>query len=197
MEDLMPPHMISHPSLYDTLRLVVALAKPSAYLEIGVRDGHSLREVILAGGNQIFHFISPRATLQRLALCDDWGDQSGGTGKGGHGHIEQLLAELHYQGQVQWIDGNSHELLKPAIELQSFDLILVDGDHTEQGAAQDLRDCIGALAPQGLLLFDDIGHPAHPYLEAVLQAFLSEHPELELICEPHDPFSGVSVMRRR
>ena len=45
-----------------------------------------------------------------------------------------------------------------------FDLILVDGDHSEAGAHQDLQNVFPRLAPGGMLVFDDIAHPAHHYL---------------------------------
>jgi predicted O-methyltransferase YrrM len=38
---------------------------------------------------------------------------------------------------------------------QAFNLILVDGDHTQEGAEADLRDCFRLLEPGGALIFDD------------------------------------------
>jgi predicted O-methyltransferase YrrM len=187
VENPNPPHVTAHPALYGGLKLIAALHRPSTYLEVGVRDGHSLFWLLQGAG----------PNLRELALCDNWGGESGGSGRGGHDHIMVLLQELDYGGGRLWIDGNSHEVLLPALAGRTFDLMLVDGDHTEGGAMQDLRECLTALAPGGLLLFDDIGHPDHPYLQAVLDRFLAEHPEVELLSILRDHFCGVAVMRRK
>jgi len=50
-----------------------------------------------------------------------------------------------------------------------FDLITVDGDHSEWGAEQDLRQVYQRLKIGGVLVFDDICHPLHPYLAGVWQ----------------------------
>jgi len=48
-----------------------------------------------------------------------------------------------------------------------FDLITVDGDHSEEGAFDDLLNVIPHLNVGGILVFDDIAHPTHPYLLGV------------------------------
>jgi hypothetical protein len=187
MTNELPLHVQAHPSLYATLTRYAGEREPISYLEIGVREGDSLRRVIEAAG----------PALRELALCDDWSGESGGSNRGGHAHIQALLEDLHYAGEVQWLDGNSHELLRPVLGGRQFDLILIDGDHTAAGAAQDLEDCAGLLAPEGRLIFDDIGHPDHPYLADALQTFVTVHPKLEVVEIPRDSFCGVAVLRRR
>jgi predicted O-methyltransferase YrrM len=43
----------------------------------------------------------------------------------------------------------------------------VDGDHTRRGAAKDLRAVLPRLRVGGVLVFDDVRHPAHPELHTV------------------------------
>ena len=45
-----------------------------------------------------------------------------------------------------------------------FEIIPLDGDHTEAGAFDDLKNVIPNLSVGGILVFDDIAHPSHPYL---------------------------------
>ena len=132
-----------------------------SYLEIGCREGDSLRLVVAAN-----------PTLERLVICDTWGGIYGGTGRGSHRHIEELLASLGYAGVVRFLDGDSLELI-PTLR-ETFDLILVDGDHSEDGAAADLSNVRPLAAPGGRILFHDICHPAHPGLRGVLDRFVSK-----------------------
>lgn len=139
------------------------LAIPSgvrSYLEIGCREGGSLRLVVVAN-----------PSLERVVICDTWGGVYGGTARGSHRHIEDLLASLGYAGQTRFLDGDSTVLI-PTLR-ETFDLILVDGDHSEQGAAIDLSNVRGLLAPGGRILFHDICHPAHLELRGVLNRFVA------------------------
>lgn len=95
-----------------------------SYLEIGVREGGSLQVVL----------ESP--SIQKITLCDDWGSDYGGTGRGSPDHIVNLLDKLTYKGQVQILSGRSQEMI-PTID-QSFDLTMVDGSHSYDDALSDL-----------------------------------------------------------
>lgn len=134
------------------------LIKPASYLEVGVREGDSLK------------YVLRHAMPSRLYLCDDWGVAAGGTGRGSHDHIQAMLDDQALAVNPVYIDGNSHVLLK---EIHTtFQMITVDGDHSEQGATQDLFDCWRLLETNGFLFFDDIYHPMHLYLNDVLNRFL-------------------------
>jgi predicted O-methyltransferase YrrM len=123
----------------DLYELIAQLARRArSYLEIGVQEGGSLRRVVAAS-----------QVLTRLVLCDTWGNAHGGTGRGSHAHIDALLDQLGYQGEVLFLDGRSQDTL-PTLDPESgFDLVFVDGDHTTEGAAVDLelawRVCSGVM----------------------------------------------------
>lgn len=109
--------------VYDILR---DLAKEAdSYACVGVQEGNCLRHVLL--GNPC---------LKRLALCDTWGPEHGGTNRGGHAHIEKMLRDLGYNGEVLFLDGDSITRL-PELS-QNYDLTFVDGGHDEQTAFSDL-----------------------------------------------------------
>ena len=57
-------------------------------------------------------------------------------------------------------------------------MITVDGDHSEDGAYADLSNVIQRLAPGGILVFDDIAHPSHPYLIDCWRRATAKHPNL-------------------
>lgn len=136
---------------------------PESYLEVGCADGGSLVEA-----------LGRFPSLVRVAVADTWGQEYGGTGRGGHQHIERSLTNLFPQVRIDFYDGSSHDTLPQIVD--RFDLILVDGDHSATGARQDLDDCWKLLSTGGTLLFDDVTHPAHPYLSDIFMEFISSKP---------------------
>jgi hypothetical protein len=143
--------------LYKALRELATTMNPQTYLEIGVREGDSLKEVLANG------------SVERVVLCDTWGDEYGGTDKGSHDHILPLVKDVE---SVEFLDGDSKELIPQLDEL--FDIITVDGDHSLLGCLTDMENSWRLLAQGGAMLVDDLCHPAHTYLEALFQAFVTE-----------------------
>lgn len=97
-----------------------------SYLEIGVQEGNSLAAVVLSN-----------KTIN-VTLCDTWGLAHGGTGRGSHAHIDVMLDTMKHTGLRWYLDGLSAEQL-PTLSGKTFDLVHVDGDHSEAGALQDLK----------------------------------------------------------
>jgi hypothetical protein len=147
-------------AIYDALEDICRQAPPTAYLEIGVSHGDSLRVVL----NQ----CEPKY----ITLNDEWGSDSGGQSLGGHGHITALLSELKYGGRATYLDGSSHDQLPRHFFTRFYDLITVDGDHSENGAWLDLLDAWPLLAPGGYIVFDDVAPDFfHPYLLELWERF--------------------------
>lgn len=136
------------------------------YLEIGVCEGDSLISFLKGAG---------RRNLENICLIDPWGSEYGGSGRKGPEHIYPILREYGVMEKTVILCGRSADKL-PSIDEQAirFDLITVDGDHSNAGAYFDLYNCWRLLAPEGILVFDDISHPKHRALEEVFTNFCKE-----------------------
>ncbi|MBI5722731.1 MAG: class I SAM-dependent methyltransferase [Planctomycetes bacterium] len=131
------------------------LIQPKNYLEIGVRRGRSCCAVVRG------------CPTVDITACDMWIQNYAGMENPGPDFVFAEVQKHGFRGHFQVVNGNSHEMLPKFFSQnpgRTFDLITVDGDHTEQGAYQDLHDVLPHLAVGGAIVFDDISHPAHPYL---------------------------------
>lgn len=155
------------------------------YLEIGTRDGDSLRVV-----------LENTSELQSVWVADLWGTDYGGSGRGNHNHIDQLLDDFNFDGRRAFLDGNSRETI-PALmpeKADAFDLVLVDGDHSFEGGMADLVNVWPLVKPGGAVVFHDITHPAHLDLRRCFDEFVaSKNAPHEIIAEPY----GVGVAWKR
>jgi hypothetical protein len=158
---------MSNASLYECLREHVRQHNVRHYLEIGTRDGDSLRVVL----------EEDAGTLESVWLADTWGSEYGGTGRGNHRHIDQLLDDFNFDGRRAYLDGNSRDTI-PALypeKLNTFDLVLVDGDHSYDGAITDLNNVWPLARWGGAIVFHDICHPAHPDLRKCFDDFVDQY----------------------
>lgn len=149
---------MSNASLYQVLAEHCVSNAVRSYLEIGTRDGDSLK-VVAQNAKQ----------LERVTVCDMWGNDYGGSGRGSHDHIDRMLGDLGYTCAVEYHDGDSRDTV-PGIAGQ-FDLVLVDGDHSVEGALIDLLNTWPKVAKGGALVFHDITHPSHMELLDVFLMF--------------------------
>ncbi|MEM7096818.1 MAG: class I SAM-dependent methyltransferase [Pseudomonadota bacterium] len=152
----------------DIVTVALGLAehlKPSSYLEIGVRRGRSVCGV------------AKNAPGVNLALFDMWIENYAGMDNPGPDLVKSELAKVGHGGNVEFFNGDSHETV-PAYFAQNpdqyFDMITVDGDHSTEGAAQDLCDVLPHLAIGGAIIFDDICHPGLPGLREVWQELVEQ-----------------------
>ena len=139
--------------------------KPGNYLEIGVRRGRSLAAVVSQ---------SPNVNVYAF---DMWMENYGNNPNPGPEFVQEEMEKFGYTKPINFVNGNSHETLSqffkkhPHIE---FDMITVDGDHSYEGALQDLRDVLPHLAIGGIMVFDDICHPRLPHLIHAWEKALKE-----------------------
>ena len=157
---------MSNASLYAYLAGHCRQHQVRHYLEIGTRDGDSLRVVLENSGD-----------LLSVWVADIWGSDYGGTGRGNHDHIDQLLDDFNFDGRRAFLDGNSLDTI-PALmpeKAEAFDLVLVDGDHSYEGGVADLNNTWPLLKPGGCIVFHDITHPSHPDLMRCFTEFVEKH----------------------
>jgi predicted O-methyltransferase YrrM len=140
------------------LAAAAELLEPASYLEIGVRRGRSMS------------VVASRAPSCAVIGIDVWNEGYAGIENPGPEHVRGIVADSGHTGTLELLSGDSHQLLpqlfrdRPELD---FDLITVDGDHSRRGAARDLVDVLPRLRIGGALVFDDMSHPAHPYLHKV------------------------------
>lgn len=160
--------------------------QPKTYLEIGTREGDSLQQV-----------IKHSKQLQEIFICDLWGSAYGGTGRSNHNHIDQLISDLGYNGNTVFLDGDSTIKIKELHNIYDnyFDLILVDGDHSDIGGYTDLKNVLQLSKKEtGCILFHDIIHPAHLSLEKVFDDFVLEHKNNIRLSEKIREHLGIGII---
>lgn len=163
------------------------MIKPESYLEIGVRRGRSM--AMIAATCPECHIVG----------FDIWKQNYAGMLNPGPDFIRNEISKFNYKGQLDLIDGNSHETVKKYFTEQPdtyFDLITVDGDHSREGAAEDIADVLPRLKVGGVLVFDDIVHPQHGYLYDVWKFYSRENNRF-ISWEFDDLGYGVAVAVRK
>jgi predicted O-methyltransferase YrrM len=143
------------------------LLRPKSYLEIGVRRGRSVAAVSSASPNCKLH------------MFDMWVAQYAGMENPGPNFVRRELIGIGHVGEMIFVNGDSHATL-PAYFAENpdatFDLITVDGDHSVDGAIQDLCDVLPRLNVGGAVVLDDVCHPLHPELAKIWSEIVVSDP---------------------
>jgi len=151
---------------------------PRRYLEIGVCEGLSVLALVTAIRFQKAlrrqNILEP--FFDELVLADFWGNQFGGSARGSHQHVEELLRSVHVTpDQVTFLDGDSKKTVPAYLRSRKnhvpFDAVFVDGDHSYHGAMTDLENVLPYVGK--VLFFDDIYHPAHCLRDRLLEVHRS------------------------
>lgn len=173
--------------LLTVLRAAAAVLQPRSFLEIGVRRGRSMAVVADA---------APHCDLLGFDL---WVQDYAGMPNPGAEFVCSEIGSLGHRGRIQLVGGDSHQTV-PAFLRQNpaalFDLVNVDGDHSEEGARRDLETVLPRLALGGVIVMDDIVHPQHRYLESVWDDLVSGNPHFSS-CKYTDLGYGVAFAVRK
>ena len=157
--------------------------RPRSYLEIGVQEGKSLSWVL------------DNAEIEVVVLCDTWGGTYGGSARQNPKHIQKTLSTRPKSPTTIFLNGDSKKTV-PKITMQ-FDMILVDGDHSERGAQADIENSWKLLKPGGSMIIDDINHPAHKYLFGLMAAFVNKNKGASIYEMMLDlPYGAVDIRKR-
>lgn len=173
--------------VYKVLRDMSEKFHPKSYMEIGVREGLSLSVV-----------LNSCSFLEKLLLCDTWGSEAGGTGRGNHDHIDTIL-KAYPKVKTKYLDGLSQSTVPKYHKenpIDLYEMILVDGDHAEKQADKDIRNAWEMLSDGGIMIVDDIGHPAHGYLKDMAVTF-AEGKNAEVIFINSEMPTGVIVISKK
>lgn len=131
---------------YQLYFAVAAALRPRTYLEIGTRFGYST--VSVARG---------AAELRRIVSCDLQ------TYENSHLLSSQEIAERNlrasgFTGETKFIVDDSRRIAEH-VPGETFDLILVDGDHSHEGCRTDILNCYQLLTHGGVVMIDDLDMP--------------------------------------
>jgi predicted O-methyltransferase YrrM len=169
------------------LRQLAHGLRPSTYLEIGIRRGKSM--AMVAG-------TCPDAAIYGFDL---WMTPYGGAENPGPDFVRSEMLRLGHAGPLTLTSGDSRQTV-PAFAAANpgvrFDLINVDGDHSDEGAWADLVTVAELVSPGGYIVFDDLMHPAHTLL-GVYRHFEQEYGDRFEFAENLADHNGTSVFRRR
>ena len=61
-------------------------------------------------------------------------------------------------------------------------LFHVDGEHSRHALTRDLELATAVLAPEGIIVLDDMLHPGYPTLMVAVQEYLARHTEMCVLC---------------
>jgi predicted O-methyltransferase YrrM len=129
---------------------------------------------------------------------DLWLTPYGGANNPGPDFVRSEMQRLGHTGPVTLSSGDSRQTV-PAFAAAHpgvrFDLINVDGDHSDEGAWADLVAVAELVSPGGYIVFDDLIHPAHTLL-GVYRRFEQEYGDRFEFAENLADHNGTSVFRR-
>lgn len=156
--------------IVNSLYAASKVLKPRNYLEIGVRRGRSVCTVAMAHPDV------------DIVAFDLWQQNYAGMENPGPEFVQAELKRMHHRGQLYFVNGDSHQTIPEFFRQNpglTFDMMTVDGDHSEQGAIDDLMNVIPHLSVGGVLVFDDIAHPKHEYLLKVWRDVTGRFPNMK------------------
>lgn len=164
------------------LRHAARAGQPSAYLEIGVKEGHSAAIV-----------VEESKSLERLILCDFFTINEK---KRGHQRkAAEMIRERGFAGEVEWLDGSS-TLTVPTVQ-GSFGLVGVDGSHRRSICEADLHNVRDLVEPGGHVVVDDLTLFDDHRLEQVFDEFARANAREWSVAYKNTTFwPGVGVLRR-
>ena len=156
---------------------------PSTIAEIGVRAGYSA-----------WSFLQAVPTAKYIGLDannNEYGGQ-GGSKYDWWGWAKKILAD--YDVSLLELDTQAVDKLPKILPDGSVDFFHVDGDHSAAGVQHDLDLALGALAPGGLMLVDDID-----YIPAVARGVKNwlDALAMEVTSEYMKSLRGEMLIRRK
>jgi predicted O-methyltransferase YrrM len=160
--------------------------RPQSYLEIGVRRGRSLAMVAS---------VCPACDI---VACDMFIQGYSGMENPGPELVRSELRRVGFTGGLEFVIGDSHKVLPAFFRAHPdryFDLITVDGDHSEAGARADLETVLPRLKPGGAVVFDDVSNPSHPELAVVWSDLFKRYPKYSVFTYKEIGFGVAFAVR--
>lgn len=146
---------------------VMEIANPSTMLEIGFNAGNA---------SLIFLTIDPELILDSVDIVMN----------------EKSAYFLWCKFPSFRIHDLDSKLIEPNVNslYEQYDLIFIDGDHTYEGVIADIESSL-KFKPK-YLLFDDVRHPSHGYIEEIINVTYAEKMEMVKLWEFNDIWQGYT-----
>lgn len=146
---------------------ILEISQPDTLLEIGFNAGASAL---------LFLMIDSGIYMESIDIVDN--EKSSEFLFKSYGH---LLIQI-----------NSSNIFPDEGFLEShYDLIFIDGDHYEEAVIRDIQNSL-KFTPK-YLLFDDVRHPSHSYIERIITEDFKEQLEMVKLWEFNDIWKGYSM----
>ena len=126
------------------------------------RDIVSRYEKILWPDHKVLEIGSGWGIFTRVAV-QQGADHTTMDKVAGYGRADFLKNTAGCEGKFQQIEADSHELLptKEQEWAEAFDVVFVDGDHTQRGAQDDINWAWKFTKRGGTMLVDDVFHKSN------------------------------------
>lgn len=152
--------------------------RPASILEVGTRTGISLCQLLCG---YIDHSM-----IDRIVCCDLFND-----GYIGPGLVKRNLKLVGIPqaliDKVEFMVGDSKSTV-PTIN-EKFDYILIDGDHSKEGARTDLNNVKDKVNQGGVIVFDDISPDGMDLLDIWHEFKMKNEPEFHW----HEDMNGKGL----
>jgi hypothetical protein len=153
--------------------------KAKSYLEIGVRNCGSIIHGILA------------ESVEYVVGIDAWASESDVYAgyPSSYDIAQKQIDKFMKQKEIRLIKSLSQPALAQLLQKEAkFDIITVDGDHSEGGARSDLEYAVKMF--NKCIIMDDIYHWSHLYLERVVIDAAEKH-NLDFIINGQPPGTAI------
>lgn len=143
--------------------------------------------------------VASGAPSCRIVACDLFIKNYGNMDNPGPDFVRSELARVGFAGSVEFIVGDSAIVVPDYFGRnpgQYFDLITVDGDHSERGARMDLVNVISRLKVGGAVVFDDVSNHSHPELVGVWRDVVGCSPNFSSCCFTDVGFGVAFAVRK-
>lgn len=144
---------------------VVNIVNPRSILEIGFNAGASAL---------LFLMLKPRIHYDSVDIVEN------------KKSIEYLSKNFSH---FYFVNKNSLDIIPGEDLLFKYDLVFIDGDHSEEGVKKDIEKSL--LFNPKYILLDDFKHPSHSYIEKIILE--DERFEVVKVWEFNEIWDGYSM----
>lgn len=143
---------------------ILEITKAKSVLELGFNVG---------GGALMFLSVNPELKYQSVDIVENVKS------------VNYLRNKFKNFSFLKANSGNLYHLM-----IEEFDLVYVDGDHSEQGVLSDIE--VAFKFNPKYILFDDVLHPSHRYIYNIITALYISKLEVVKLYEFNQCWQGYS-----